>query len=498
MILNRFTVRHFGSVVISSVSAAIIGRAFLGDKPAFTVPTFALNSVAELPIYLVLGVLAALVAVLFIRMLYRVEGWFDEWHIPLAFKTSLGMLLTAAVAIILPDRHVLGPGLDLIGDAIGGDFQLTLGLMAALLILKLLATTFTLGSGNSGGVFAPGLFMGAVLGGMVGTIAHGLWPQVVVHPGAYAIVGMAAVFSGAARAPITAVLIVFEMSNDYRLILPLMLATVISTLLAEHLFPWSIYTLKLKLKGITLQLGRDVDVLQGVTVDEIMSPAKTVDANMTVSELVDLLAITHSHGFAVVDEANHFQGVVTVTDVDRALASHIPEDATVKQIATPSDKVQVAYPDETIDVILTRMSVRGLGRLPVLNREKPEDLVGMIRRQDIIKSYNLALTRRAELQHRAKQMKLRNIDGIEFLSYSLEPDDPAVGAQVEELAAKLPDDCILVSIRRDGRVFIPHGKTRFQAGDQVTAFVSNSHVEGVTTCLKQHVPPLEVSEAEEA
>jgi len=423
--------------------------------------------------------------VLFVRMLYRAESWFDDWKIPLAFKASLGMLLTAAVALILPERHVLGPGLELIGDAINGDFQMTLGLMAALLVLKLLATTFTLGSGNSGGVFAPSLFMGAVLGGMVGTVAQALWPQVVIHPGAYAIVGMAAVFSGAARAPITAVLIVFEMSNDYRLILPLMLATVISTLLAEHLFPWSIYTLKLKLKGITLQHGRDVDILQGVTVEEVMSPAKTVGTRMTMRELTELLAITHSHGFAVMDDDEHFWGVVTVTDVDRALLHHVSEDTTVMQVATPRSKVQVAYPDETIDAILTRMSVRGLGRLPVISREDPGKLVGLVRREDIIKSYNLALTRRAELQHRAKQMELRNIDGNEFVTCTLDAEDPAVGLKVKKLASALPKDCILVSIRRDGRVFIPHGNTRFQPGDQVTAFVSNRHVKKVEACFKQ-------------
>ncbi|MCZ7666709.1 MAG: chloride channel protein [Chloroflexi bacterium] len=145
---------------------------------------------------------------------------------------------------------------------------MTLTMMSMLLVGKLLATTFTLGSGNSGGVFAPSLFMGAVLGGLVGTAANMLWPEVAVNPGAYAIVGMAALFAGAARAPITAILIVFEMSGDYKLVLPLMLATVLSTLLADHLFPDSIYTLKLKLKGINWNQGRDQDILQGVAVNE--------------------------------------------------------------------------------------------------------------------------------------------------------------------------------------------------------------------------------------
>ena len=154
---------------------------------------------------------------------------------------------------MMPGREVLGPGTELIGNLIATDFKVPLAYAAALLGLKLLATVATLGTGNSGGVFAPGLFMGAALGGIVGEVAQLAFPTVVADPGAYTIVGMAAVFAGATRASITAVLIVFEVSGDYQLILPLMLATVLSTLVAEALFTESIYTLKLKLKGIELE-----------------------------------------------------------------------------------------------------------------------------------------------------------------------------------------------------------------------------------------------------
>ncbi|VAW42919.1 Chloride channel protein, partial [hydrothermal vent metagenome] len=247
VILGKFTVSYFGAVVISSVAASVVGRAYLSDRPAFTVPAYSFQ-IKELPLYVLLGVVSAIVAVLFIRSLYFMEEKFDEWRLNAGLKAGLGMLLTLAVALLLPGREVLGPGLEFIGEAIAEDLNLSLGLLSLLLVTKMLATAFTLGSGNSGGVFAPGLFMGAIVGGMVGSVAHSIWPDVAVNPGAYAIVGMAAVFSGAARAPITAVLIVFEMSNDYKLILPLMLATVLSTLLAESMFPESIYTLKLKLK----------------------------------------------------------------------------------------------------------------------------------------------------------------------------------------------------------------------------------------------------------
>ena len=266
IILGRLTVRYFGSVVLSAVAGSIVSRALLSGQPAFAVPSYSLNHLAEIPIYIVLSLLTGVAAVVFIRVLYAAENRFDAWSIPLGFKASLGLVLTGAMALLLPNREILGSGVHLIGEAIAEDFALPLGIMAALFVLKMLATTATLGSGNSGGIFAPTLFMGATLGGIVGTIAQQWFPTLVVHPGAYAIVGMAAMFSAAARAPITAILIVFEMSNDYQLILPLMLATVLATLVAERLYKDSIYTLKLTQRGIRLQQGRDEDVLESISV----------------------------------------------------------------------------------------------------------------------------------------------------------------------------------------------------------------------------------------
>ncbi|RMH04021.1 MAG: chloride channel protein [Nitrospirae bacterium] len=190
VILGRFSPRNFGAVVLSAVSASIISRIFLGEQPAFAVPAYPLYHVAELPLYVLLGVLAACVAVLFIRVLYAVERWFDHWSVPMSIKTAAGLVLTGVVALLLPHKEVLGPGLHLIGETIAENMNLSVYLLAVLLVLKLVATSLTLGSGNSGGVFSPSLFMGATLGGIVGQVAHALWPTVAINPGAYALVGM--------------------------------------------------------------------------------------------------------------------------------------------------------------------------------------------------------------------------------------------------------------------------------------------------------------------
>ncbi len=490
VILNNFTVRYFGMVVISSVAAGVVSRIFLSPNPAFAVPAYPVSHLGEFPIYVVLGVLASFMAVAFIKVLYTFETLFDGWQVPLPVRTATGMLLTGLVGLALPGREVLGSGLHLIGETIAENFDLSLGMMAALLALKLLATGFTLGSGNSGGVFAPSLFMGAVLGGMVGRVAHGLWPTVAVNPGAYAIVGMASVFAGAARAPITAVLIVFEMSNDYKLILPLMLATVIATFLAEALHRESIYTLKLRLKGIRLVGGRDIDVMQAVTVEEVMTRnVDTISVDATLTELSDILTATHHHGLPVVDPEGRLWGIVTITDLDRAIAQGLPRNTRVGEIATPLEKLVVAYPDETIGDALTRMGIRGFGRLPVVSREDRRQLLGLIRRSDIIRAYNIALTRRAELQHRAARARLHNLDGTEFVDMVLEEGDTAVGRSVLEMAPSMPQDAILISIRRHGRVLIPHGNTVFQPGDVVTAFVRSQDVDLLLRCFKEGPPP---------
>lgn len=473
VILGRLTVRHFGAIVLSAVSASVVSRAALGDQPAFDVPAYGVNHLGEIPLYAVLGICAALMAVLFIKVLYGAEERFDKWQVPLPLKTALGMFLTGLVALAVPGRAVLGPGLDLMGDIIAVDVDLSLGMLALLLFGKMLATTFTLGSGNSGGVFAPSLFMGAALGGIVGIIGQNLWPGVVINPGAYAIVGMAAMFAGAARAPITAILIVFEMSSDYKLILPLMLATVIATLLAEVLHPDSIYTLKLRLKGINWGSGRDQDILQGVMVGEVARrmELEQVPTSASLTAVTDALAHSHYNTLPVIDEVGKLWGVVSVSDVERAVEGGKTEGLTASDIGTGWPHLRVAYAEEPIGVALSRMGTRGLGRLPVVLREDPYRLVGLIGRQDIIRAYDLALTRRDEIQHRAERMRqLQQEDGTEFVDVYLTEGDTAVGQDIKSVARALPGDCVLVSIERDGRVIIPHGDTVLRAGDRVTAF----------------------------
>ncbi len=495
IILGEFNVRYFSTVVISSVTASVIGRAVFGDFPAFRIPMeYGVNSLWEYVIYAVLGVLAALVGVLFVRLLYWSEDQFERWkQVPPWVQPAVGGMLLGGLALAYPvvtgvtwERmpQIYNVGYEVIEAALGN--QLALTVVIVLLGLKLIATSLTLGSGGSGGIFAPSLFMGAMLGASYQLVISLLFPGIAAPPGAYALVGMGALFAASAHAPITAILILFELTGDYRIILPLMLTVVVATLIAQRMLHGeSIYTLKLTRRGIRLQRGRDVDILEGVTVAEVMRhEVDTVSADLTLPELSEVFSRTRHHGLPVLDRRGKLWGIVTIADLDRAVMRNMPRRTTVSQIGTPRSKLVVAYPDETMGRVLTRMGRRGLGRLPVVSREDPDHLLGSIRRPDIIRAYNVALSRRAELQHRTRRMQLHNIDGTEFVDLVLQEGDRAVGKSVQEVAGEMPDECILISVRRDGVVVIPHGDTVFQPGDRVTAFIRSRDAEALHQCLR--------------
>ncbi len=466
IILGEFSVGCFSTVVISSVTASVIGRIFMGNVPAFPVPSYSMVSPWELLLYVGLGVVAAVVAVVFVWILYKFEDLFDAWRFPEYFKPVFGGLIIGAMGLYFP--QLFGVGYEAIEKALLN--EIVWSTLLVLVLLKVLATSITIGSGGSGGVFAPSLFIGSMLGGLYGLAVNHWLPDITASPGAYALVGMSAVFAAAARAPITAVIILFEMTDDYRIILPLMLATVISTLLAEHLSRESIYTLKLSRRGIRLERGRDIDVMQGITVGEAMTTEPdTVPADMNLKELMAEFNATHHHGFPVLSDQGELYGVVTIRDVEAALARGDANGLTAADIATTSPLL--AYPDEPLWAALKRLGGRDVGRLPVVARHNPRQLVGLIRRDDIIRAYNTAIIRRMEVQHRTERLRLGRLTGTEFVELDIKEGSPAAGKQVSEIP--LPQDCVLLSVRRGRGLIIPHGDTVFQSGDRITAFADS-------------------------
>lgn len=489
IILGEFSVKYFSSVVVSAVTASVIGRAVFGDFPAFYIPVaYGVNNLWEFAFYPVLGVAAAVVGAGFVYLLYWSEDVFARWKsVPEWVQPAIGGVLLGIIALSYPiltgipwERmpQVYNVGYEIIESALAN--QLALGTVLILLVLKMIVTSITLGSGGSGGVFAPALFMGAMFGTAFELVINMLFPGIAAPPGAYALVGMAALFAATAHAPLTAVLILFELTGDYKIMLPLMFTVVIATLVGQKLLKGeSIYSLKLTRRGIHLQSGKDVDVLQGVLVSEVMAQdVHTITSDMSLKELARIFNLTRHHGIAVLDQQGQLWGMVTISDLEYAInTGMILTKTIVAEIGTPYEKLSVIYPDENIGDALNKMSQRGFGRLPVISRADPRHLLGLIQRRDIVKSYQIALTKRTEIQQRTKRMKMRNLDGTEFVELTLKDGSPATGRIVGELASFMPHECILISIRRDGKVLIPHGETRLQKGDQLTAFIRSEYVE---------------------
>jgi CIC family chloride channel protein len=497
VILGRFSVRYFSTVVVAAVAASIIGRAAFGDSPAFNIPVeYGVNTLWEFLFYPILGVLAAVVGVVFARSLYWTQDLFDNAkRIPAWLRPAVGGAMLGALAFAYPlfslaqpinwtgIPHIFNVGYEVIESALANELVFSAALI--LLIAKILATCLTLGSGGSGGVMAPSLFMGAMLGTAFELSINRLFPGVSAPAGAYALVGMAAVFAASVHAPMTAVITLFEMTGDYRIILPLMLTVMVATLVSQLMLRGeSIFTLKLSQRGIRLERGRDTDIMHGVTVDEVMATdASTVPDKTTLEELAELFASTRHHGLMVLDNNGKLCGIVTLTDLERGRAEERPGSDTVETIATGWPHLKVAFPDETMGDALTRMGSRGLGRLPVVAREDPYRLLGVLRREGISRAYNLALSRRTEHDQQAKRAHDFSDEAAEFVDIRLVAGDNCVGKTVAEFAPSLPKDCVLVSVLRDGHVIIPHGDTVLQADDQVTAYVRNQDAKQLFHCL---------------
>lgn len=507
VLLCEIQVTVFGNVVVAAVSASIVSQLFLGSSPAFSIPIYSMHSPWEILLYVVLGLFAAVIGIFFIRLLDTFETFFEKINISPLLKPALGALMLGSLAFFYPHissmmtvfpgdsrlgmplldniPHVYGSGFDFIAEVLQG--KVSFGLLLMLVFLKPLATSFTLGSGNSGGVFAPSLFTGAMLGGAFGYVVKYLFPGFPIEVGAYALVGMAAVFAAAARAPLTAMLIVFEMSNDYMLILPLMAAGMTASFVAHWLHTDSIYTIKLTKRGIHFEQGRDMDIMQGVEVKEVMNHTPvTVNRNQTLAELFAMFQETQLRGFPVVGQEDRLYGFVsyqdmerTLQDIDRTLErKDIPlKDIKVWDVATPQPVT--VFPDEPIWSAIQKMAPRDLARVPVVSRQDPEIMVGLISRSDILKAYQVGVMRKQQNQIMNEQMTLRSDRDVCFVEVVVDSSSMCVGRKLGEL--HLHQSTSVVSIKRDSSLVFPGSNAEFQIGDILTVFCRTVHEQEILT-----------------
>lgn len=386
VLLGTYEMKSFSALVISSAMATVVSRAYYGASPAFPIPDYHLvNPLVEVPLYILLGVIIGVIAVLHIRIFYGIRDWFADLKLHPQIKPIFGAFLVGSMAIFFP--QIMGDGYHYIEKVLSG--QGLVSVMLALIAMKIIATAVTLGSGGAGGVFAPALFIGAVIGGAFGGVAHELFPTMTANPGAYAAVGIGAFLAAATHAPVTAIFLLFEMTGNYLIIIPIMLSSVIGTIVSSRLNRDSIDTVDFSREGIDIHEGMEMAIMQSIKVGAVVS--EDVDFISEKANIDQLLAIfrmaEQSFYFPVIDETGRMTGIISMQDVKWILHDETQRmEALVGNVC--SRKVLVLTPDDNLATAMDLFDLKGIEEIPVVEATDNRWVVGMLRRSDVLARYN--------------------------------------------------------------------------------------------------------------
>jgi len=403
IILGNYAITTLVPLIMSSVMATIVGRWYFGDIPAFEIPLYSLGNAWEIGPYILLGIVSGAMAVCFVRLLYSLEDLSDKIPIKSWIKTPLILLLMGLMILYFP--QVYGVGYDTITEVLKGG---VVWYMLLLLVpVKMMATSITLAAGGSGGIFAPSLFLGAVLGGLFGTLMHFFFPDVVISSGAYAVVGMSAMVAGTTHAPLTAFLVIFEMTGDYKLILPLMLCSILASFIASVIKRDSIYTMKLTRRGVDLSRGMEVSIMQTTKVRDVMNPDMVVlSESLGFNDLLQKVINSHEAYYYVADDEGKYQGSFNVHDVKEVLNEKSLAGLVVAKDLIPISVSPSIEMDATLAQCMRKFSIYEMEELPVVDNENSNKLIGKIGRRDIINVYNREILRQGSLGLKFIQGKL--------------------------------------------------------------------------------------------
>lgn len=479
VILSSFAVRHMSSIVLASVAAAVTSRSLIDDDLVLDASSHRLGDPRELLLYLGLAVVVVGFAITFLRLLDRIEGWThgraESWSKPVGFGLVVaGVAAAEALLVGSGESRLLGTGHEVtsdllasassaVTDAVPSELWWVLGLVA---LGKIVATSFTIGSGASGGAFMPSLFVGAMVGTAFARLVAPWWGVSELSTGSFAVVGMAAMFAAMSRAPLTAILLVFEITGtrEYPLILPLMLTAILAAFVSELFHRESVYTMPLRRRGIAPTRTGEVDLLDTVSVGDIMSPARVVARPETMLDRLRYELDGHrSHGAPVIDHKEELVGMVTLADMAPVTK---PDVTSVAAVMTR--RPVTVNPATPVSQAMERMAALGVGRLPVVAEDDPTRLVGMFRREDAVRAYHEALTSRTDHNLHRSRLDLRTHPGAGYYEFRIPPGSMADGVPVMEVS--WPEGSTLVSVRRGREVLVPAGPTVLVSGDVVTAF----------------------------
>ena len=485
IIVGDFAVTQFTPIVISSVLASVITRYAIGNHPAFLVPDYEIVSPFELLPYMAAGVVAGLVAVAFIRTLNYSEDFFDSTPFPEWSRAALGGAIVGVVAIWLP--NVYGVGYTTISGALSG--ALPTALMATLVLAKIFATSVTIGSGGSGGIFAPSLFMGAMAGGVIGNLVEQYFPGATASSGAYALVTMGAVVAAATHAPVSAIIIIFELTQTIDIVPALMTACVISTLVSQLLSRDSIYTTKLQRQGIDIFETKDPNVLKGLFVrDVIVTDPEVVPASADFKTVLDLVVQSPHSQFYVSSPNGDHLGAISLLELRRL----IYEQDALQHVVVAGDLVDTAHPTVTDDVdlsvVMKIFSASHVDEIAVVDADDDKRLVGTVREKDVIEASNREQIRRdlaggfqTSMSAAGHGQTVDLGDGHQLRESMAPPHVTGQSLRQLGLRERVGVQILLVRSRRvegESHLRVPHGDDILVEGDTVI-------VAGTTEALNQ-------------
>ncbi len=471
VILGEFTTTAFGAVVVASVVSSAVMQSLVDSNPIFGNLEYVLGHPIQLPVYVLLGILMAGMSIIIIRFWdWQSRMIHNHIKIWMPLKTAIIGAFVALVGIYLP--QILGPGEEFMHSILSGHGDATIALLIVIGVAKLVMTGMSHGAGFVGGVFAPTLFIGITLGSAYGRFFNQMIQSVDIgNPQAYAIAGMAGLLAGVVRAPMTAILLVFELTDDYNLILPIMLTAVICTLIIEQTGPHGIYMWSLVKEGLHLHQGRDVDLMQGLIIEDAMiKPPPMISADASISELRQAFQIQDTRSLCVIDTNQVLLGIVTLGDLQRKyteIAKHenaLAETKSIDVLSISTRDVITVLQDDVLWTAIRLMGEHDIGRLPVVNGENHP--VGILRRHDIMSAYNTAIVRKFHDQHYADQIRLNTLTGAHVIEFKVTQDAPIWNQKIRDI--DLPNDALIASIARRGKLIIPHGDTVLQDHDRVT------------------------------
>ncbi len=495
ILIGNFALDVLGPVVVVSIISTLVFRSCMGNLPRFEVPHYEFVSSWELVFYLVLGLLAGLISLLFLRALFGSQDLFEKLPLPRWLKPAVGLILVGCIGVFWP--HVFGNGFETVNLTLREEVPLKL--LFILLVAKMVASALTFGSGGAGGLFTPSLMVGALLGGAFGYGVHTAFPNISAEYGAYAIVGMGGVLAGMTHAPLTAIMMVFEQTNSYQIVLPLMFVCVVSHFTVRALKVRSLEEESLRRRGVLLPRGPEGSVMQTLRVADIMhDEVDAVRKDSSFTAVVEWFLKTQRNWLYVIDKDQQFLGAISLHAIKDML--HQSESLGMVVAADLVDeKFGFVTPQDCLADTMDRFWQQNSERLPVLDNSTSRKLIGWMSKRDLIGIYSQEILRKRQLlghfitssDDEKRDVFVELPEGFELRTVELPPH--LEGRTLAELAPRSAYGVHVIALKRSdavtGRslVEMPDPQRRLGPGDRLVVIGTFEHIAAFLAALATDV-----------